>query len=414
MKVKISSYSYISLFSIFVILMALSLNQSSVIFGVNISISDIFICFIFLNLLLNNNILIPKKELLFFILLCISVIFTSIFVVPIIFKFNVNINHIFKDYFKLLVLIMYFIVGYSLYRLNYSKKILKFFSIGTIIICLISILYFIFRFSFYRDIFFYGNERFRGLMNDPNYFSIIQLAGLTYFLRNSEIKAKYRILSILLLGFSIFFSGSKTGFISMIIYFFIYFMSKLKNKKIEKVFFLLIIIILIIPLAMIIFIEYYTIIRDTMTKWLPVTQRIFAIFDDFGKAFSSDGSIRLQVWLISLKLLEKSPILGIGIGTYVDLSKFLYNYGMVAHNTYLQIIVEWGVILFFISMFYLFRNVFCCKGNKRTEVVIIRDMIIVLLIGSLAISLNNSRILWMLIGMIASNNREVKIKHENN
>jgi len=414
MKVKISSYSYISLFSIFVILMALSLNQSSVIFGVNISISDIFICFIFLNLLLNNNILIPKKELLFFILLCISVIFTSIFVVPIIFKFNVNINHIFKDYFKLLVLIMYFIVGYSLYRLNYSKKILKFFSIGTIIICLISILYFIFRFSFYRDIFFYGNERFRGLMNDPNYFSIIQLAGLTYFLRNSEIKAKYRILSILLLGFSIFFSGSKTGFISMIIYFFIYFMSKLKNKKIEKVFFLLIIIILIIPLAMIIFIEYYTIIRDTMTKWLPVTQRIFAIFDDFGKAVSSDGSIRLQVWLISLKLLEKSPILGIGIGTYVDLSKFLYNYGMVAHNTYLQIIVEWGVILFFISMFYLFRNVFCCKGNKRTEVVIIRDMIIVLLIGSLAISLNNSRILWMLIGMIASNNREVKIKHENN
>jgi len=191
-------------------------------------------------------------------------------------------------------------------------------------------------------------------------------------------------------------------------------MSKLKNKKIEKVFFLLIIIILIIPLAMIIFIEYYTIIRDTMTKWLPVTQRIFAIFDDFGKAVSSDGSIRLQVWLISLKLLEKSPILGIGIGTYVDLSKFLYNYGMVAHNTYLQIIVEWGVILFFISMFYLFRNVFCCKGNKRTEVVIIRDMIIVLLIGSLAISLNNSRILWMLIGMIASNNREVKIKHENN
>src|SRR5699024_270197 len=80
----------------------------------------------------------------------------------------------------------------------------------------ISIVYIFIPVTALHNVLFFGGNRFRGFMNDPNYFAVTQSSALMYFLSHRTIKKiNQAIISVLI--FSILASGSKTGIILLII-----------------------------------------------------------------------------------------------------------------------------------------------------------------------------------------------------
>lgn len=223
------------LFFIALVPMALLLNQSNVVLGINISLSDFFLLLLICILPLVKDIRLPFPFFIFGLVLTCSLIFTSFVLNEIHFGISASPGYFFRDYIKLLTVFLYFIVGYNLSTMGLFKDIVKWFSIGSLILGILSIIYTLISPPFLQELLYFGGNRFRGLMNDPNYFSVIQSTAIMYFLSNSNIRRKYRILALLILCFSIITSGSKTGIILLIFMCMYkltqYFFSKKKTSK---------------------------------------------------------------------------------------------------------------------------------------------------------------------------------------
>src|SRR5699024_6808621 len=135
----------------------------------------------------------------------------------------------------------------------------------------------------------------------------------------------------------------------------------------------------------------------------PGFQRITELFTDFDGAISDSGSTRDIAWGNAIKLIQLSPIAGIGIGGYSKITMFLFGSPTIAHNTYLQLAVEWGLILATISIGYLIFLMIVTAydfSEKRELIQKVRFMLLAFLIGSFALSLNNARLLWVLVGAL--------------
>jgi hypothetical protein len=81
---------------------------------------------------------------------------------------------------------------------------------------------------------------------------------------------------------------------------------------------------------------------------------LFSVYEgrqsDFSSGISTGtGSQRTDLWYAGLQMLKWSPIWGIGHGQYVQ------EVGLVAHNSYLQALTEWGLLggTMFIGLFYV-------------------------------------------------------------
>ena len=68
------------------------------------------------------------------------------------------------------------------------------------------------------------------------------------------------------------------------------------------------------------------------------------MFGDFQLGLQSRGSNRLAAWSIRVGVISLSPTVGIGVGTYVQVSRIVGG-RVLAHNTFLQLVSEWGVVL---------------------------------------------------------------------
>jgi len=96
--------------------------------------------------------------------------------------------------------------------------------------------------------------------------------------------------------------------------------------------------------------------------WLsPLTERLFYSFKIGG------DSDRLKVWRISLSIFKGSPLIGTGIGLFMDRLPPPLVGPTYAHNCYLQILVETGIIGLF--SFLVFLGTIIKEGFVR----IIRD-----------------------------------------
>ena len=384
------------------IFLAVLLNQSSVIGGVNMSFADIF-AFIFMASLIyyNYKISVPKLELSYFIFLTFNIILTPLFIVPVIFDYQPDPILIFREYIKISALFFYLTLGFNIQKLHQEKILLKYFSAGVLILSLISVISSFGGLGFLRPFIYWGSLRFKGLMNDPNYFSVLQLCGLAYYWRITDLNRSLRFTAILLIIFSVLDSGSKTGFIVMFLYFsFMFFEYLIKTPINIKKTISLFLLLFITPICILfVFSDYFL---SVIAEHLPVFNRVIILLNDLDEGVSGGGSGRAEAWSIATNLINKSPVLGIGVGTYSSLGRIYYGSGVIAHNTYLQIAVEWGLFFASIFLFYLAVKIYeiSIKKNCNLSVLIYRDIIIILLLGSLAISLNNARLFWISLGVI--------------
>lgn len=407
------------------ILTSIFLNHSNRDIGVNLSISDIFLFISVLLLIIKKDLLLPGYHTMFFMLLSCIMLTVSILYTP--FRFNIITNYsgIFIDFIKILACLLFFLLGYNLPRLDLMKVSIKWYSLAAMLISAIGLLFKLLNFDYLYKVIFAGAARFSGLMVDPNYYSVIQCTALVYFLRNDKISKINKIVIYLINFIFISMSASKTGMVTLAIYTaFILIEYLMISKKTFKsaliVLVLLIVIIVLMPLIS----SLLNNISNAIISYIPKFERIKILFADifldvnlrspssikniFKNIINimtdgSKGSKRSLTWTIGLGIFKKSPIFGIGFGSFRTISLLLYGKEFVAHNTYLQIFAEWGGIMatiFFIYVFVLLAKSFYKRKERPSDNIIttLRDIVLILLIGSLAISLNNARMFWMFFG----------------
>jgi O-antigen ligase len=392
------------LFASIIILMAVSLNQSGIIFGVNLSAADFF-CFLTLLILISTQkLLVSRVSLLYFTALTAHSLFVSFFYVPAAFNFFPTMTSILINYLKLAVSFFYYILGNCIVLLKQEETLIKYYSYAALFIGCLGIIAMLSGNKPLSSILVYEGVRLTGLMNDPNYFSLVQASALTYFCRVKDINGFLRFLICIIFLAAVLASGSKTGLITILVYALIQLVEvSLKNRL--KVSF----IIWLLPASIITVVAVYisafsgNLIHD-LTARLPALGRISVIFTDFGSAVSGMGSGRDLAWIVALKLIKLSPVMGIGLGTYSGLAEIFFGTDVIAHNTYLQLYSEWGIIYATI----LFAYIFCTAGKavlqRRSErnISIAADMLVVFSIGSLAVSLNNARMFWIFLGILSA------------
>lgn len=382
------------------ILFGFFLNQTGNILGVNLSFSDLFFVIILIILMLNNEFKLKSTFILFFLFISIIGLFSSIFWAPFIFNISSNIVAVLLNYFKFIIVFFYMVLGYNIARLKYDSIIFKSFCLGGLAVGLIGIFLSITKMDILNELLYYSSVRYRGIMNDPNFFAIIQVAVLAcvikYWEKNVMLKTFFSIVIIL----SILISGSKTGFITLGI-FVVY--KVIGNIMLGKKSIPSLIALCFIPFLFLLNISsFFTLFLEKLSGSIPILFRVVNLLSNPMEALSSGGSGRTGIWVASLEIIENSPFLGVGFGTFVEIVESLTGSGAVAHNTYIQIIAEWGIFVGGLSLFYLlilFVYLFF-SNNKIKESNLANDIIFVLLVGSLGISLNNSRLLWFVIGIL--------------
>lgn len=388
-------------------LMSVFLNQSSVFFNVNMSLADIFCMFAFLIMVYTRRwktLIVPT---IFFLSVTLVAIFASLFYVPVRYLLAADVIYFVVNYIKLTVVFIYFLLGYNLSMHDHSNRILDWFSATAVITASVGLPAAILDLGPLSQALMYDRVRLFGLMNDPNYYSIIQASAFAYISRKPGLGNTRRALMLILLAASIFASGSKTGIITLLVYatlrvFMVFFRSKV-NASLLAAGLLACTLAIVIP----VFAKgLINIVLRLLSEHMPAYDRIAMLFTDFSGAVSGMGSGRDLTWKVALNLFRESPVIGIGLGTYSDLAYQLFGTTVIAHNTYLQLMCEWGIVLTLLLFGYIFIHIgraTLAGGKISAETLTLRDMIIIFLIGSLAVSLNNARMFWLFLGMFVEN-----------
>lgn len=380
-------------------LIGFSINVSQVILGVNFSLSDIFLMILIVHLQINRKMVFSRKMLLvFFIIISLRLIATlflnSWIIMPI------SLRSILIPFQKLIICILYFLVFYTLGKLSNKVKVVFFsgFEIGTLIIGFLSIVVFYVGPSFIKDIILFGGLRLRGLVNDPNLFGYLQLSGFCIWFYNRFSNKILNVFAFTVYFVSILLTGSKTALLTLVIIFFLtllysnFINIEVSKRKLKKLF----VVIAISSIVLLFYNALIGLVADLISN-TPQLNRSMSVFLDFGNALNVEGSGRGQAWNHAFQIISNTNLLGIGFVDYSAVAKVLFGSSLIAHNTYLQIFVEWGVfpgisVFFIIFMRYLY-------------ILIKKDYILSLLISaffivSFSVSLQNSRLAWILFAFL--------------
>lgn len=175
---------------------------------------------------------------------------------------------------------------------------------------------------------------------DPNHTAAGLLLGLSFIINILIFRRRiislinlFYFFSILIIIFAIILTGSRAGLLGAATVIFIsLFYGKHKTKYLISG-----ILILLFSIGSILY------IRKEISQDLKKRYEIYEIT-------SSGGAGRLQIWLNGIEIWEKKPIWGHGMGTFGELH--LVNAGIwkVAHNIYLQILVELGLVGFILLL----------------------------------------------------------------
>lgn len=376
-------------------LLGFFLNTTSVISGINFSISDFFIIIAFISLVTNRKLLFNKSLFLAIIALIVYRLLISVIIIPISFSSINMTTKIFVNLIKFAVNILYLVCIYSISCVN-SEIFIKF-SKGLIVGAFFSSIvgiatYLIAKNSYLFNFMFMSGLRLRGFMNDPNYFAFMQV--VSFFLSNFIFKNTVKKMIKVVLFFGVILSASKTAIILLI--FLVLWNHKGYLKKhisILKFLFLFPVIVLVL----------YTILHNSyeiisyLERISPQFSRISSLLTEPSNALNQDGSTRVDSWETAVKLFLNSYTFGIGFLDYTEISTKLYNVKTIAHNTYFQLFVEWGFVFTVLFLTYLGKCVYTLKKSKETMLI---QVIFIFLLFSLAISLQNARLFWIVLGVV--------------
>jgi len=388
-----------------VALLALALNQSGRVFGVNLSIADPLLIFTILVLLLDGPLRGARRVMAFFIVLSVSTIVTPLVITPAVFGTTPTANDILLDFIKIATSFLFLTVGYTIASRDLAIHVVRWFAIGATLVALSGIVLSILNIQIFNGVLYYNFARYRGLMVDPNYYAVLTCAAIAFFLRDRSTALIVRIFAIGVLGYSIMMSGSKTGTVALLALLALMIFDFALTRKYAA----LIVTGLAVAVGFVVafwdrIAEFaYTMAQEYGTV-LPQLYRISELFNDAVGAAAGGGSDRLNVWTRGIGLIETSPVVGVGIGSYRHVVEETSGVGTLAHNTYIQIAAEWGLPLAIIFVAWVCALMLRATFGRRSlspEAPFLRDIILVFMIGSVSLSLNNARMFWFFLGILA-------------
>lgn len=231
--------------------------------------------------------------------------------------------------------------------------------------------------------------RFTAFGTDPNDVGVtlaIAIPILWYLILNEKDKVFLLISKIFfpLIIFSIVLTGSRGALLTAIVALLIIPFTYNKLKTIHKI------------LTLIIF----SVLTMILIKVVPVSvvERIFSIRDELS---SGNVSNRTDLWYAGLKVFSENPIQGVGIGAFADSVQSYLGYGYVAHNTFISILVEQGLVgfcIFLLILVYLFVN---SRNLENKEYIMWRVVIVTWCIGVFSLTWEFQKVTWLIFSFIS-------------
>ena len=387
--------------------LGIALNHTSVVFGINLSAADLITVLLLLVIVLTSKLYSPIGPTVFFIALSILVLLVGGFVTPNVLPISVTTSDVLTDYIKLLTSFCYLLVGFNIARVERAKIVLRAFSLTAALLGLTAVVQSGIPGMPRIEAMFYGEYRFRGLMNDPNYFAVIQLAALAILWHDTSVTRKIRYPALVILSASVLASGSKTGAIALLVFFMwrifagILVPSRTKSAG-RRLGAIVLVPGLLAGIIVLLADPAWRIDLAARLDQVPALSRLAPLLLDFQSGVEMGGSSRDSAWNNALAIIELSPLTGIGVGTYLETSAVTTGTPVLAHNTFLQIAAEWGLV--FAALFFVGVVILIMKRPPDSADIRLwsstRDAILVMLVGSIGVSLNNARLFWFTLGII--------------
>ena len=271
----------------------------------------------------------------------------------------------------LLIIPIIIITCYKPYEIKIGK-VLKFFTLGCLISALFCMLNSLFSYYFLENIKAF-NYTSLSIFHHPGYFTMYLnfVIGITYLallkpIEFFNISIKWSIIIISFLTLFILIASSRTGWITNILLHIIFLTIIIINKKFSKKIFVYVIIFLI-PFVSIIYINPTIKLRfNELVK--------NAINVENTKKVSSSSNVRRKTWLTSTKLIKEKWLFGYGTGIgkkalqeqyKKDGYDYMYKKNFNAHNQFLQVLIDHGLIGFLILLFYSFFMIYSSIVKKK-------------------------------------------------
>jgi len=194
-----------------------------------------------------------------------------------------------------------------------------------------------------------GLNRANGLYDDPNYLGFF-LVCLWPFLFTKNFK--YKKIIFLFFGIIILLTFSRATAIIFVIQLMLFLYLKTKNKF----FFLLKATFVLFSLSFIVFVFNP---MGLATRFLTVG----TLLESNDGQYDNSTAERLDVFFAGIKMFKDYPWFGIGYGNFQHFSSFYMDFSpreVVAHNTYITILAELGIIgllIFIAFLYFIFKIV---------------------------------------------------------
>ncbi|MDA7813137.1 O-antigen ligase family protein [Flavobacteriaceae bacterium] len=180
-----------------------------------------------------------------------------------------------------------------------------------------------------------GMPRFKGFANNPDYINLFIIpfffSSILYFKKKSNAKVLFSLCVI-----SILLSMSLASIFVYIIISIVYLINNMRN-----------------------FFKYFIITAIILILCSYIISQNIFIYEIFERRLShvESGSGRFEMWNFGIQEFMNNPIFGSGIGTIKNIS---LEFGITnMHNTYLELLIEFGIlgcIPFLFLLFSLFIN----------------------------------------------------------
>lgn len=209
------------------------------------------------------------------------------------------------------------------------------------------------------------------------------LLGITHF---KSIKKNFLVFTLFFVSTAIFLTGARTSLLNLFIIVTFYILYYLKINSFTKSS-LVKTLVIILPIIIALFVSNRSFEKSKDNdRYKSVESRFTQI-----NANDASAQARLTYWRNSLKISQKNPLLGVGLGNYrieslpyERISENEFVVSLDSHNDFLEILAETGIlnaiIYFSLFVYILFINVkriVKSKDSNRNTVAILTIMLLI-------------------------------------